>query len=300
MSKNRFNNLLRLSIERKNLITRKSFFLRLISNIDMIIQTVFCFILTKLNSKIILRTKTFWGKNMNVVLPEVVSAQIRRFGYFEENVAFFIINNCSNGDTVIDIGSHFGFFSLLMSEIVGDNGSVHCFEPTPSTFSILNKNIKGIKNIVINKKAILDKNIQIELNDYGVSSSAFNSINKARLKNRKKELVINKIKVEAIKLDDYVIFNNLRPSLIKIDAESSEYEVLMGMDFILKEIKPDLCVELGDFGIEGVLPSKEIINLLMEKYGYSVFEMDNSKLNPHILKEKYKYINLFFKQESIV
>ena len=115
MSKNRFNNLLRLSIERKNLITRKSFFLRLISNIDMIIQTVFCFILTKLNSKIILRTKTFWGKNMNVVLPEVISAQIRRFGYFEENVAFFIINNCSNGDTVIDIGSHFGFFSLLMS-----------------------------------------------------------------------------------------------------------------------------------------------------------------------------------------
>ena len=296
MSKNRFNNLLRLSIERRNLITSKNFFLRLISNLDMIIQTIFCFLLRKINSHIILRTKTFWGKTMKIVLPEVISSEIRRFGYFEEKVAFFIINNCSNGDTVIDIGSHYGFFALLMSEIVGDNGSVHCFEPTPSTFSVLKKNIKGNKNIVINRKAILEKNIEIELNDYGISSSAFNSINQARLKINKKQLGKNKIKVEAIKLDDYVILNNLIPSLIKIDAESSEYEVIKGMDYILKEIKPDLCVELGDFGIEGVLPSREIVNLLTGKYGYNVYEMNNSKLITHYKKDKYNYTNLFFKQ----
>ena len=69
-----------------------------------------------------------------------------------------------------------------MSEVVGNDGNVHCFEPTPSTFSILKRNVFNMKNVFINQKAVLDKEIEIQLNDYGLASSAFNSINKSREK----------------------------------------------------------------------------------------------------------------------
>ena len=295
MNKNRFNTLLNKSIKRKKIISQKKFFYRLITNPGMFIQTIFCLFLSRFEINFNLITNTFWGGKMQIVLPELVSSEIRRYGYIEETVASFIINFCYSEDTVIDIGSHFGFFALLMSEIVGDKGYVHCFEPTPSTFSILKKNLIQKKNIILNRNAIYSKNTEIELNDYGFSSSAFNSISETREKENYRKSYKKKFKTKAITLDDYVRNKNIKPTLIKIDAESSEYEVIKGMDYILREIRPKLCIELGDLGIKGAIPSREIIDILIQEYGYKIYEMSGGKLYPHKLKRNYNYINLFLK-----
>tara|TARA_B100000886_G_scaffold339305_1_gene304373 strand:+ start:570 stop:1460 length:891 start_codon:yes stop_codon:yes gene_type:complete len=295
MNKNRLNNFLNLSIKRKNKLIKMSFFSRLIYYPDMLMQSIFCFFLNKFNFSFPYKIKTFWGKRMKVILPEVISSDLRRFGFIEDSVAFFIINYCSRGNTVIDVGSHFGFFSLLMSEVVGNDGSVHCFEPTPSTFSILKTNVFEKENIYINQKAILDEDSEIQLNDYGLTSSAFNSINDSREKKSIHKLNQSKVSVRSITLDYYVISNKLRPKLIKIDTESSEYKVLKGMHYILNEIRPILCVELGDLDVDNVKSSREIINFLIERYGYKPYEISNGKLKKHKLREKYGFINLFFK-----
>jgi len=295
MNKNRLNNFLNFSIKRKNKLTQMNFFSRFIFYPDMLMQSIFCFFLNKFNFPFPYKIKTFWGKRMKVILPEVISSELRRFGYIEDSVASFIINYCSKGNTVIDVGSHFGFFSLLMSEVVGNDGNVHCFEPTPSTFSILESNVSKIKNIFINQKAILDEDSEIKLNDYGLTSSAFNSVNNSREKKSARELNKSTVSVEAIKLDDYVLSKKLKPKLIKIDAESSEYKVLKGMHYILNEIRPILCVELGDLNVDNVKSSREIINLLTERYGYKPYEIINGKLKQHKLRDKYGFINLFFK-----
>ncbi len=296
MNKNRFNSLLNRSIKRKKIISQKNFFYRLISNPDMVTQTIFCSLLSKFNINFNFVTSTFWGGRMHIVLPELVSSEIRRYGFIESNVASFIINYCFLDDTVIDVGSHFGFFALLMSEIVGERGNVHCFEPTPSTFSILKKNLFPKKNVILNNNAIFSKNIEIYLNDYGLTSSAFNSINETRENKNNRKDNKTKLKINALTLDDYVKVNKLNPKLIKIDAESSEFEVIKGMDFILKEIKPILCIELGDLGVKGAMPSREIIDILIKKYDYKIYDMVGKKLYPHKLKAKYNYINLFFKK----
>ena len=95
-----------------------------------------------------------------------------------------------------------------------------------------------MKNVFINQKAVLDEETEIQLNDYGLASSAFNSINNSREKKRNYKFNQSKISVKTIRLDDYVLSNKLRPSLIKIDAESSEFRVLKGMDYILNKIRP--------------------------------------------------------------
>tara|TARA_X000000950_G_scaffold41957_1_gene46138 strand:+ start:28268 stop:29158 length:891 start_codon:yes stop_codon:yes gene_type:complete len=296
MNKFIFQKLLKASVKRKKLITNKSFISRLFSNPDMLIQTLFCFLLRKQNSFFSIKTKTFWGKKMNVLLPEVVSSDIRRFGFIEESVASFIINFASEGDCLIDVGAHFGFFSLLMADIVGKTGSVHSFEPTPSTFTVLKKNISFDNNIFINRNAIWDLDTEIELNDYGPSSSAFNSIHESRDKRKYEKAIKNKIKVKTLRLDDYVRDHQISPKLIKIDAESAEYQVLKGMDNILSKMEPLLCIELGDLGIEGVISSKKIIKFLMINYSYKPYEIKDGKLSLHKVKKNYKYTNLFFKK----
>ena len=295
MNKNSLNDFLNLSLKRKSKLTKMNFLSRFIFYPDMLMQTIFCFVLNKFNFSFPYKIKTFWGKRMKVILPEVISSDLRRFGFIEDSVASFIINYCSRGNTVVDVGSHFGFFSLLMAEVVGNDGNVHCFEPTPSTFSILESNVSKLENIFINQKAILDEDSEIKLNDYGLTSSAFNSINNSREKKSIHKLNQSKVSVKAVTLDDYVLSNKLKPNLIKIDAESSEYKVLKGMHYILNDIRPILCVELGDLDVDNVKSSREIIDFLIEGYGYKPYEISNGKLKKHKLREKYGFINLFFK-----
>src|SRR5919112_1930622 len=44
------------------------------------------------------------------------------------------------GDTVLDVGAHFGIYTLLASELVGPSGRVVAFEPDPVSRSQLEKN----------------------------------------------------------------------------------------------------------------------------------------------------------------
>ena len=99
-----------------------------------------------------------------------------------------------------------------------------------------------------------------------------------------------------MRLDDYVREHKLLPKLIKIDAESAEYQVLKGMDYILSKIKPLLCIELGDLGINGVISSRKLIEFLMNNYSYRPYEIKDGKLSIHKIQENYKYTNLFFKK----
>ena len=293
MKKKIIQNKLKKSIKRKFEISKLNFFKRLFYCPSMFCHTITCFFLRRFKLTKLVRAKTFFEENMIVVLPEVVSSDIYRFGYIESNVAQAIIKYVSEKDKVIDIGAHFGLFTLLMSEIVGHEGEVHSFEPIPSTYSILSENVSNKKFIKANLKAVWNENKEIFLNDYGISFSAFNSIKDARSHEIKFQKFKNKILSKAIKLDDYIKENNIKPSFIKIDAESAEYEVLEGMSYILNEIKPVLCIELGDLGVEGAKKSIEVVKYLLN-YCYEPFEFKKNKFIKHEIKKNYAYTNLLF------
>src|SRR5262245_18954658 len=47
------------------------------------------------------------------------------------------------GMTVVDLGAHIGYFTLMSARLVGPNGRVYAFEPSPSSFLMLRKNISA-------------------------------------------------------------------------------------------------------------------------------------------------------------
>jgi FkbM family methyltransferase len=233
---------------------------------------------------------------MNVIYPETVSMNIWRYGYFEEAVCLYIINHLKEGMTFIDIGAHFGFFTLLGSHLVGPKGRVLAFEPTPSTCRQLQKNIVNYSehpNIQIFNCAAYNEEREIKFYDYGIQYSALNSGFGIRRKDAA-AFAKNEIKVEARKLDNILKEGGIdHVDLIKIDAESSEIHVLKGMAETLNGSRPALILEVGDFEIEGVPRSKEIVAWL-QGMGYSPYQVREGKTVPHEVMENYEYDNLLF------
>ena len=61
----------------------------------------------------------FFGESMQVALPEVISEQIHAYGLFDPEVSWLALCAVEQGDTVFDVGAHFGYFTLLFSALAG-------------------------------------------------------------------------------------------------------------------------------------------------------------------------------------
>lgn len=212
-----------------------------------IIYFLFVKVFPKLKIKFVfgIRGKTFFGDNMKLILPEAVSSSIYYYGFFEEDVARYLLDYLKPGKTFIDIGAHIGYYSLLASYLVGNKGKIHSFEPTSSTFQIFKENIQNKENIFINQKALIDKEGKIDLNDYGLEMMAMNSLSRSSFRIGREEIKSKKISVEVATLDNYCAEKNIKPDFIKIDAEGSEYKIFLGAENIIKKLFPIIVFEIG-------------------------------------------------------
>lgn len=242
-----------------------------------------------------IRTRTFWDGDMNVVFPELVSVNIWRYGYFEEDVCLFMLNYLKEGMTFMDIGAHFGFFTLLGSHLTGKTGKVFAFEPLASTFNQLQNNISDhscFSNIKAYNIAAYNKDADRRFYDFGLEYSAYNSIDRSRMDGSlpvKRELTVTAKKIDTVVKEE--AFNNI--DMIKIDAESSEVLVLEGLSQTLKIHKPLIILEVGDFSIKEGQGSKETIKFL-QQIGYTPYEVRNHNIVPHNIAEYYSHANLLF------
>lgn len=242
-------------------------------------------------------TQLFTGNTFHIALPDNVSRITYFHGWFEGEDTKAVLMLLNENDTFIDIGAHIGYYSVIASEIIGSQGKIISFEPTPSTFELLSKNLKDCKNVTLENKAVFSEDKTLVFNDFGMKYMVFNSFKTPRLENI--ELEPKKIDVQAVRLDTYIPENNLKPSLIKIDAESVELEILKGAVSMLKTHQPILCIEIGDFeGIDSQ-SSRKIIDFLMN-LDYQVFEFTNNRFVRHTPKdESYSVMNLYFATRNL-
>jgi hypothetical protein len=106
-----------------------------------------------------------------------------------------------------------------------------------------------------------------------------------------------RVRVSMISIDQYVADESLSPDFVKIDAESADYEILMGMEETLRRFRPVVSVEVGDMDIDGVRPSKDIVRFLVEK-GYQPYEHSGGSIVKHEPIDRYEYRDLLFLPEN--
>jgi FkbM family methyltransferase len=237
----------------------------------------------------ILHTLLFNKQYLQIDLREVVSQHLYLYGAFEENLTAFLLEFLKPGMVFADIGAHFGYFSVVASPLVGEEGRVVSFEPSAQTFQRLSINVSKLPNTVVHRKAAWNRNEEIEINSFGRSSSAFNSVTEPRAPPGAMR-VVSRERVPAVRLDDAFPEGDPQPSVIKIDVESSEMQVLEGMPRLLEKVRPAITIEVGDMAHlikAGVPSSRALLNRLLE-HEYSLYDYE-SGLKPHTLKGEGEY-----------
>ncbi len=243
-------------------------------------------------------SKTFWNGRFDVVLPEGTSTHIWRYGFFESDVCTFMLRGLEPGMVFVDVGAHFGFFTLLGSDLVTGEGRVVALEPMPRTFRQLNRNASRnnpFRNITPLNAAAYSANTTLLFRDYGLVDSAMDSAFGQRNTGGERGKV-GTVQVTARTCDEVVATLGLRRvDLVKIDAESSELHVLFGAERLIQKFAPLLIVEVGDFDLPGVARSRDLVSWLTQR-GYVAYECRQGDIVRHEPRETYASGNLLFKR----
>jgi FkbM family methyltransferase len=139
----------------------------------------------------------------------------------------------SKSPVFYDVGGNKGDYTLMLSKSF-PNSKITTFEPNPNTFAVLKSNV-GTKSKLINK-GVGKKNGELELFfDVNNKTSVQASSNPEVIKQIAKTTNLESVKVEIVKLDDFVTEQQI--DLLKIDVEGFELEVLKGAERLIQEKK---------------------------------------------------------------
>ena len=234
-----------------------------------------------------------WGQRMFINPNDtVISKELIGHKVWEPLETKIIQENIKAGMTCIDIGAHIGYYTLLMSKLVGDRGKVYAFEPDPTNYKLLRQNIdaNGIQNVVAEQKAVWKKKDKIKLY-LSPDNTGDHRIYQANVQphptNRQE------VEVEAIRLDTYFAKIDSKINFIKMDIQGAECQALTGARRILSDNKDlKITTEYWTEGLEGAGTSaKEFIELL-EWYKFKIYVLNKIK-NKVEEKGKEEIINLF-------
>jgi len=232
---------------------------------------------------------TFFLDEFTVVSGEGVSEQIAAYGVYEADLSEAFCRLIKPGEQVVDIGMHLGYYTTLFACLVGERGLVHAFEPTPSTREIAHSNVGRYPQVTVHPFAVWSDERALTFRDFGPQWMAFNSLRDARIDQGPPAPRL--IEVQTISLDRFRRDLDRRISLIKIDAESAEQEILRGAVKLLAQDRPIVSVEVGDQ--EG-LPASRVLIEELAGWGFAPWELTAGGFRPPQPLAAYEYGHLIF------
>ena len=150
------------------------------------------------------------------------------------------IKQISYAKTLIDVGSNKGQFSLMARKFF-PNIMIHSFEPQIEILN-LQKKVLGTNNINYYNFALGREKKELEL--YITKRKDSSSVLRPILSKNKNYIINEKKKISVKKLDELLDFKSIeKPSIIKLDVQGYELEVLKGsentldyIDYVIAEI----------------------------------------------------------------
>lgn len=194
-----------------------------------------------------------------------ISQELKIFKTHEPLGTEIIKQNVKKGSVCFDIGCNLGYYALLESEIVGKNGQVISFEPSPTNFKCFKENLElnQISNVLAYEVAIGDMNSSVKflVSTYSNWSRVL-EVNSSRTEG-------HIITVPLFKLDTFVSENKIRSvDFIRMDMEGYEYNAIEGMKDILKQFKPDIFMVVH-FALMGIKKTTDFLSKL-KNCGYEI------------------------------
>jgi len=164
------------------------------------------------------------------------------------------------GMVVFDIGAHVGFYTMLASVALGDQGEVVAFEPFPHNVDFLKRHlaINHRRNVRIIEAAVGSRNSQGRFRTGADTSTGCVSDN-------------GDLAVPLVALDDLVSSGAVQPpQIIKMDIEGGEYDALAGAKNLLAEWHPQIMLSTHGPDVHSKCLS------LLQAMGYNVVPLYDS------------------------
>lgn len=170
----------------------------------------------------------------------------------------------SSKDIVVDIGAQIGTFAVYAAKKV-KRGRVFAYEPFLENYKILlkNKKLNKLKNLKAFNLAVSDSKGKVSF-----YTSKLNSAAPSLIKFQDDHLKI-KEKVSAVSLNDVFTKNKLKQiDFLKIDAEGSEYKIILGSPkSVLAKIKK---IVMEYHVVPGLKHKPQDIKTYLEENGFKV------------------------------
>lgn len=211
----------------------------------------------------------------------IISRYLFVDGVWEPYESQLMSNLLLPGMTVIDVGAHIGYHSLLAAQAIGTKGRVISFEPSPDNYRLLTENIQlnGFSEVIHAENAALSDQrgeLELFLSSYNTGDHRIYSTlsDDDELFNAGAQRL--SVKVAALKLDDYLDQQHVsHVDLIKIDVQGAEMSVLSGMkQTLLRNPELILFTEFWPHGLRrfGTEP-QDLLSFLVDEIGFSLFHI---------------------------
>jgi len=251
-------------------------------------------------------TDTFFGVPMKTLLPAGTDIVLNGIKSHDAEIRLtkFLAVQLKGGDTFIDIGAHYGYYSLLASVLVGENGHVYAVEASLHSYEILRANTVHATNITTYHNAAGETPGEITFYEYPGPFAEYNTIVKDAYEGaawfKKVKQTINK--VQTIVLDNLIADNEISKAIIKIDVEGGELSVIKGLSQSLRE--KDLTIVM-EYLLSKDLhsPHHQAVEFMTEQ-AYNVYAIDKdgvivpvTNVDQYLEKSGLDSDNLVFKKD---
>ena len=215
------------------------------------------------------------GSQMYVSPDNLPKSYVRTFqayilsGGWEKLTTEMFKKVVKEGDVVLDLGANIGYYTLLAARLVGKTGKVYAFEPEPTNYSLLCKNVElnDYQHVAAMQKAVSDTSgtvkLYVDKEDTGAHS--------IYQPEEEKDFV----EVESVTLDGFFKDKDHRINVIKMDVEGAEMAAFTGMAGLIRENQNlKMFVEFyfpGDRSSSNT--PEEFASMLLDDYGFSVLAM---------------------------
>lgn len=195
------------------------------------------------------------------------------FGTWEPRLARALRRLIKPGDLCVDVGANLGWYTLVLSDLVGSAGRVYAFEPDPRAFARLTENLAlnpDAVNVVLEPCAVGARSgeVALHLGESDLYSSVF--VDQARGGTPHRAPMVS--------LDEYVRTKGVpRVDFVKCDAEGAELEVFRGGEATLGtgarppmlqlEVNPETAAAAG-------FHPRELLDWLADSFGYHFYAVN--------------------------
>jgi FkbM family methyltransferase len=157
-------------------------------------------------------------------------------GGFDESVTLFDVyrKRAVSGTAAIDVGANIGIHTLVLSRCVGESGRVYSYEPNQDLCERLRENVmlNGIANVTLRNRGAAAADCMLRFQsrqeEFNLGLGRFDKT--------------GSIEVPVVRLDSDLHFDG-KISLIKIDVEGMELDVIRGARQLIMEHQPALVLE---------------------------------------------------------